>query len=266
MKKIESRESITIENEGDKIFAILHRPLVKHKVPAVVICSGFAGNKCGKHRIFVTLAQKLAEQGIAVLRFDYRGSGDSEGDFNTITLSNQVSDTLAMFEYLSSQPFIDFSRLGILGRSLGGAVAVLSASHLSSLKSLVLWAPVFTSEPWHSLWKAHQTATMDSLQEAMLQKLPAGIPNLLFLKEFFSLDLSKELKKQTNVSLLHIHGALDELVKIEQSEGYKNSRPLSSTSKFVVLPKGDHDFSDPEDQIVALKETVDWFVNTLLTE
>lgn len=263
MKKTESRESVTIENGGEKIFAVLHRPLVNHKVPAVVICSGFGGNKCGKHRIFVTLGQKLAEQGIAVLRFDYRGSGDSEGDFSAITLSNQVSDTLAVFKYLSSQSFVDSSRLGILGRSLGGAVAILSASHIPSIKSLVLWAPVFTSEPWYALWKAHQTDTMNTLQETMLKKLPVEIPNFLFLQEFFSLDLAKELKKQAHVSLLHIHGALDEVVKIEQSEGYKKSREFSSESKFIVLPTGNHDFSRSEDQVIALKETVDWFVKTL---
>lgn len=117
MEQVELREAITLENNGEKIFGILHRPLHASHVPAVVICPGFAGNKCGKFRMFVTLGKELAKQGIAVLRFDYRGAGDSEGEFRDITLEGKISDTLKCLNFLADDPQIDSSRLGLLGRS-----------------------------------------------------------------------------------------------------------------------------------------------------
>ena len=148
MLAIEERESITLINDGQKIFAIFHKPLNTVKSPAILICPGFGGTKCGKHRLFVTLAQELARKGIASLRFDYRGAGDSEGEFENINVESKVSDVLLCLDFLASEPSIDSSRLGLLGRSLGGAISVLAANRYKNIKSLALWAPVFSSEPW----------------------------------------------------------------------------------------------------------------------
>lgn len=265
MKKTEIREAVTIENKGEKIFAVFHQPLNRTNVPAVLICPGFAGNKCGKHRLFVRLAQQLASEGFAVLRFDYRGAGDSEGEFESITLEDKISDTLACLDFLAAQPLIDSSRLALLGRSLGGAIAILSASRSPLVKSLALWAPVFSSDPWRPLWEAHQANKLDLVNKEMIQRLPAGIPNLLFLQQFFTIDLKKELEKLKHLPLLHLHGELDQVVKIDQAEGYKAVRGLSlkTPTKFVILPNSDHDFSDPVDQQTALHETIEWFKHTL---
>ena len=81
MRKIEERQSVVLENEGQKIFGILHRPIHVDSCPAVLICHGLAGHKTGQYRIYVILAEKLSEAGIASFRIDFRGSGDSEGKF-----------------------------------------------------------------------------------------------------------------------------------------------------------------------------------------
>ena len=66
-------------NLEKQLVGILHLPEKEGKFPAVIICHGFKGNKT--QRKFVGLGRELAKNGIVVLRFDFYGSGDSEGNF-----------------------------------------------------------------------------------------------------------------------------------------------------------------------------------------
>lgn len=264
MQQVEIREAITLENHGEKIFGILHRPLHSQRVPAIVICPGFAGNKCGKFRMFVTLAKELAKQGIAVLRFDYRGAGDSEGEFSDITLEGKISDTLKCLDFLAHDPQMDASRLGILGRSLGGAIAVLAARRFEIIRSLVLWAPVFRSDPWRELWESFKSnQKLDPTKQAILRNLPANIPNVEFLSQFFKLDLQHELEGLKQIPLLHIHGEQDHVVKIEHARDFEKARIGLDNTRFIQLPKSDHDFSEACEQNIAIQETCLWYQHTL---
>ena len=264
MPQVEIRESITLENHGEKIFGILHRPLQAKNVPAIVICPGFAGNKCGKFRMFVTLGKELAKRGIAVFRFDYRGAGDSEGEFHDITLEGKISDTLKCLDFLANDSQIDPSRLGLLGRSLGGAIAVLAARRFDAIKSLVLWAPVFRSDPWRELWESFKAnQKLDQKKQEMLRNLPANIPNLEFLSQFFKLDLQYELEGLRHIPLFHIHGEQDKVVKIEHAKDFEKARVGLTNTRFLQLPKSDHDFSDFQEQVLAIQETYQWYQQTL---
>ena len=80
MKRFEKRESVVWFFQGKAIFAMLHRPLQEGPRPAVLMCHGLGGTKVGRHRIYVALSEALARLGIAVMRFDFSGCGDSEGD------------------------------------------------------------------------------------------------------------------------------------------------------------------------------------------
>ncbi|MBA2369409.1 MAG: alpha/beta fold hydrolase [Candidatus Protochlamydia sp.] len=263
MQKVEERESVIISNHGEKIFGVLHRPLQTGKAPAVVICSGFAGNKCGKYRLFVNLAKELAKNGIAVFRFDYRCSGDSEGDFKDITIDSKLSDALLCIKHLENDARIDKDRLGLLGRSLGGAIAVLAASHSQSIKSLALWAPVFTSEPWKKLWDNVKSNPALLITKDILKNLPANVPNLVFIEQFFKMDIEQRLESIKKIPLLHVHGEQDLVVKIEHARAYKKARELAENNRFIVLPNSDHDFSDESEQRIAIDETCGWFLQTL---
>jgi uncharacterized protein len=263
MQKWEEREAITLVNQGQKMFGIIHRPLYQTAVPAVLFCPGFAGNKCGKHRVFVTLSEELARRGILSLRFDYRGSGDSEGSFHDMTLESKVHDVLAALEFLSHDPQIDSSRIGILGRSLGGAISVLAAKRQGNVKSLALWAPVFSSDHWQDLWKLSKAEKLTSAQAEAIKNMPAKIPNMQFLQQFFSIRMQDELESLQHIPLLHIHGEKDSVVKVEHAEEYRKSRSASQNTRFVRLQNSDHDFSDFHEQQIAIQETYQWFQETL---
>ncbi|WP_192930706.1 alpha/beta hydrolase [Deinococcus sp. AJ005] len=111
------------------------------KLPAVLLLHGFASQKDEVGDMYKNLAVKLAAQGIASLRIDFQGSGDSKVPFKQMTFTNQVSDAQAAFDYLKGRPEVDATRLGLLGFSMGGGVAIkLAANAANPVKSLALWS------------------------------------------------------------------------------------------------------------------------------
>lgn len=264
MEKIEERDWVVLENRGQKMFGIIHRPLNSDRCPGIFLCHGFAGNKCGRHRIYVNLAKALSQYGIATFRMDFRGSGDSEGELSEMTLEGEVDDALIGLNYLQSLPFIDPNGIGILGRSLGGAIAVMAATRYPEVKSLALWAPVFHAEQWKEEWKRAETKMFNNIPLDQAIRFDGQITNKEFVLQIFAMELEKHLALIENLPLLHIHGESDTMVKIEHAERYQECRKKSKgISRFLRLPHGDHDFALLEVQRRAIHETCEWFNETL---
>ncbi|SDK94528.1 hypothetical protein SAMN05216298_2158 [Glycomyces sambucus] len=134
-------ELLDIAHRGRTLRGALHLPSDKDApVPAVVLCHGFGGNRAEFGYTFVRAAAALAAQGIAAFRFDFAGCGDSDGEFDDLTVSDQVAQTVAVLDAVGAHPAVDADRLSLLGMSLGGLTASLAAPH-RPVRSLVLWAP-----------------------------------------------------------------------------------------------------------------------------
>lgn len=264
MERNEDRESVVLENEGQKIFGIFHRPFCTGPFPSVLICHGLAGHKTGKYRLYVLLAEKLSKLGISSLRIDFRGSGDSEGSFSDVTLKSEVSDAMVALTYLRSRFDVDKSRIGVFGRSVGGTVALMAAQKSAPIKSLATWAPLYDGEQWASQWKKlHAPEVSDEYRQERM-KINGQVPGLLFFEELFSMRMEDHLKDLATVPLLHIHGELDVVVTTQHADRYIKAREaVKSSNKFIRLPESDHDFSNSKEQLVALEETSHWFSTTL---
>lgn len=128
---------------GETLAASLERPSPSAEpCPAVLLLHGFTGHKAEDGRLFVRLARALAASGMASLRIDFRGSGDSDGDFADLTIERELEDARAALSLLAALPSVDGARVAVLGLSLGSAVAALLAGERADLAALVLWAPV----------------------------------------------------------------------------------------------------------------------------
>lgn len=128
-------------NDGKRLYGFLHEPQQAVRPEGFVFCSPFAEEKLWSHRILVSFARVLAQRGYTVLRFDGRGSGDSEGDFQDATLETMISDTRSAITTLQEK-IEKLSEVVLLGLRLGASVAALAAKEMEAVKSLVLWDPV----------------------------------------------------------------------------------------------------------------------------
>ena len=79
---------------GERLFAFLHLPGGPAR-GGIVLCAPLAEEKLWSHRVFVSFARELAARGFAVLRFDFRGEGDSDRRFEESDLDTRLADTHA---------------------------------------------------------------------------------------------------------------------------------------------------------------------------
>ena len=111
---------------------------------AVVLLSGSGPNDRDQlvwgHRVFLVLADYLTRQGIAVLRYDDRGAGRSEGNHDEASFEDFSMDALAAHEYLRTRPEIDHDHIGLIGHSEGAAIAPIAASKSDDVSFIVLMA------------------------------------------------------------------------------------------------------------------------------
>ncbi|RPI95812.1 MAG: alpha/beta fold hydrolase, partial [Chloroflexi bacterium] len=99
---------------------MLHRPAAAGPSPVVLLLHGFTGQHIEDQRLFVQFARCLADGGYAVLRFDFYGSGDSDGEFDQFTMRSEVADAVTALDWLAAQPGLDIKRIGVVGLSMGG--------------------------------------------------------------------------------------------------------------------------------------------------
>lgn len=119
---------VECESRGLTLRGMLHVPDQRPgKVPFVILFHGFCDDRNEINFVHTELSRRLCERGIASVRFDFAGSGDSDGRFEDMTVSSEVEDGLAILDYVKSLDFVDQSRIAIHGLSMGGCVASMVA-------------------------------------------------------------------------------------------------------------------------------------------
>src|SRR5690606_12829449 len=168
-------EQISFEGPLGTLRGLLHRPDGVEPAPAVMLLRGFTGQHIENDRLFVQVARALADAGFAALRFDFYGSGDSDGDLEAFTIDSELADSCAGFDWLSAQPGIDPDRIGVVGLSLGGAIAALLAGQEPRVKTTVLWnAVASTREMSENLSAGPHSGLV--IGEALLESMRAADP------------------------------------------------------------------------------------------
>ncbi len=262
------QKSVVFKNHVMDIYGVLHAPVAAKKkaVPIVVFCHGFTGTKVEPHRIFVKMARDLVSRGIAALRFDFRGSGDSEGNFEDMTLSGEISDAVKALDWVvqnAEQEGLDAERIGLLGLSMGGLVAACTAAKDRRVKALTLWGAV--SDLNASLAR-NQKDRKDSIRD-----LPGGFVdyggNLLgpaFFAEFDKIYPVKEIVKFRGPVLI-VHGSEDDREPASNANAYfaaiSGRHPLNRN---VVIEGADHTFNALAWEREVLSSTSDFFVKALI--
>ncbi|WP_110887414.1 alpha/beta hydrolase family protein [Deinococcus yavapaiensis] len=233
---------------GQALYGLLYlpdapRPPSGH--PSVVLLHGYTGNRAGDHRLLPLLARRLSNLGVAALTFDFRGSGESQGDFAEMTVSRELEDVRAAFAFARAHPELDAKRVMLLGFSMGGMVAALAAAEVNA-ERLVLWAPASPE-----LWLANMP-TVDTLPEVIdVNGWPLG---RAFLEE---LPIVNPVGTLTRFSgrVRVVHGEVDAAVPLAVGQAYAEA----SNAELVVIPGANHTF-DSLEAVRALYEATASFL------
>lgn len=131
----------TLITLANGVVGTLCLPAADAPAPAVLMLHGFASSRSEAGNLYTRLAAALAKRGIASLRIDFRGWGDSGGAMTDSSVIGMVEDADAAVSWLAALDAIDSRRIGILGFSMGGSIAVFSAGqHPPRFKSMTLWS------------------------------------------------------------------------------------------------------------------------------
>lgn len=114
-----------IGEKDRRISGIIEKPEGKGPFPALIYCHGFTGDRNESHFLFSSISKEVCKTGIGSIRFDFFGSGDSDGDFSEMTLKTEVVDLESVYSYVRKLKWV--SKISILGFSMGGAVAGIFA-------------------------------------------------------------------------------------------------------------------------------------------
>jgi len=227
---------VTFRNAGQQLVGMLHLPATAGaSIPGVVFFHGFTGSKAEVHRIFVRIARSLAAGGIAALRFDFRGSGDSEGEFGDALLSGELADAREAVRFLRAQERVDEHRIGLCGMSLGGLIAAHVLREDDRLRCAVLHCPLSNT--------MHQIAARTSFHDGRPVDFDGwldldGWPvNRAFIKE---LAASRPLEAivRSRAPVLIIHGDADQSVPVADAYAYQEARDEAGLETALHIIQG----------------------------
>ncbi|MBR9681991.1 MAG: alpha/beta hydrolase [Candidatus Altiarchaeota archaeon] len=243
---------VTFKAKNQNVVGSLHSPEAP-TTSAIILIHGFRGNK-DEHGKFIMAAENFCKAGFSVLRFDCRGSGESNGKFKDMTILTEVEDTIAAIDFVKME--VGAKKVGILGLSLGGEIAILTALE-KEVDALVLWAPVTSSKKWKSKFtddnlkelKERGFVETQSTQTRKIWKVGKG-----FVETAIGTKIENELEKIDCPTLI-VHGDADKAVPLSHSQDAISK--IKVEKRLEIIEGETHYFQNCLDDTIGF--SLDWF-------
>jgi uncharacterized OsmC-like protein/pimeloyl-ACP methyl ester carboxylesterase len=236
-------------HSGDLLAARLDLPDGPHLATALLAHCFTCGKDIAASR---RIAARLADQGIAVLRFDFTGLGHSGGEFENTSFTSNVADLIAAADTLKDR---GMAPALIIGHSLGGAAVLRAAGKIASAKAVVtIGAPYDPEHVVHNFGTALETIARDGVGEVNLGGRPVRIGQG-FIEDVRTENLTADIAA-LGKALLVLHAPRDTIVGVE------NATQIFIAAKhpksFVTLDDADHLISRPSDADYAADVIASW--------
>jgi len=254
---------ITFRYHDQQLVGMIHTPDRDEPSPAILMLHGFTGNRMEPHFLFVKMARRLAAAGYTAMRFDFRGSGESQGNFWEMTVPGEIDDARAALTGLRRHPAVDPGRVILLGLSMGGAVAASVAGEDPEIAGLILWSAV---ADFSDVTRSIQPLPDDA--PPVLGPLPDGRFDLggLLLGSAFRETLGQvqpleSVRRYAGPALI-IHGTNDEAVSPDHADRYLQAMGEGRAVRHWVQG-ADHVYSAHVWEEEAFAVTLDWLQDHL---
>ena len=240
---------VTFENQvGKAISGIIDE--VEHPIAFAVYSHCFTCSK--DHIASYRICKALAEKNIQVLRFDFSGLGNSQGDFSTTDFSSNIADIKSAVYYLQQ----NFSTPQLLiGHSLGGIASAAAACELNEIQAVATIAS--PSRPAHVL--DHFEQHIPTILNQGFDEVTVFDRSFKFTKKYIE-DLKsydeKDFIKNLNKPILIFHSPLDNIVSID--EAAKIFMQAKHPKSFISLDKTEHLVTQKKDAEYIAENIATW--------
>lgn len=260
----QTSDTLYLEGSKGKLFTIVQRPSMKkgQKLPVVIICHGF-GSNC-ERPLLTTIAKDVVEQGMIAIRFDFNGCGRSEGEFQDMTVLNEIDDLKHVIDWARQQPWTE--NISLVGHSQGGVVVSMTSGELGAneIKCEALLAPAAVLRD-----DAIRGITMGSHfdpwnLEGDFVQLPGndGRPGLklgkAYIQSAVSLPIYETARNYTGPTLI-VQGTHDQIVSYTYAERYHD---VIAGSILKLVPDENHSFTITNDDTSLM--VADWLHSRLM--
>ncbi|WP_066022043.1 MULTISPECIES: alpha/beta hydrolase family protein [Clostridium] len=239
-------EIVKIKRAGLNLIGTLEKPELKEgeKCPLVIIMHGFTDDR--QKPVVFNMAQELLKYGIASVRFDFNGHGESEGRFEDMTVMNELEDAREILRYTKSLDFVE--NISIFGHSQGGVIAgMIAGCYPNEINCIVQMAPAATLK---------DDAIIGTLMGTQYD--PDNIPEYVNFwdKHLSSLYFSiaqclpiYEMSSKYKGPVCLIHGTGDNIVSYNASKKYHE---VYDNSQLHLIEGQDHWFTTALDETLVL--------------
>ena len=259
---------LMLDNGEYEIPAIMTSPEGTAVVPGVILLHGSASHKNEVGDLYLRLAEQLASNGIASIRIDFAGTGDSPVDYTHYTLKTAVRDAEVALAFLRSQPQVDDHRIGVVGFSQGGLIAQLLLAQQPDIKSFVAWSSV-ASDGIGPFADMFETLYMKAKREGQVEQQFAWRPPLSISYEWFEQVMANQslsgMAEYTG-TVLAIAGSNDAVVPPAAATRLIVASG-SDVARAVIIKGADHIFNvldenaNQDEQLLEM--TTEWFAEAL---
>lgn len=253
---------VELESKGITLRGMMHIPnKITGKIPFVILFHGFCDDRAEINFVHTELSRRLCNEGIGSVRFDFAGSGESDGSFENMTISGEVEDGINILDYVKGLDFVDISKIAIHGLSMGGCVASMVAGKRDKdVCALSLWcpAPDVAYNLKNKTLCGQDVSDVEQLGYMDIEGLKLGVN---FYLDAISIDpykVAAGFKKNVNL----VHGDKDITASYECSYRYKEI--YGEKANLLILEGAEHRFKSLEFRAQRMKSALDFLKTQLL--
>jgi len=290
-----SEEPVHFESNGNQLFGIFHPASDRNKEFGIIFANSGMQNRVGPHRLYITFARILSQRGYSVLRIDFPGIGESEGEVTETHFDAHNPDhTVSAINFMKDSKKI--RRIALFGLCAGARNVIKAASFDHRVERVVMWslpiiwipptfpAPAPKKDPRGWMSKTGAILTIkDKFQksihiDAWKRYFSSGgdiVGIFITVRSIFWNLVSNQEKwsqKRHHVFFtafssyiksgrpaLFLYGDKDDILIEEFKEKSKEFSGNTKTSyDLIIIPKGNHSFSSIDTSMKAISETIDW--------
>jgi pimeloyl-ACP methyl ester carboxylesterase len=227
----------------------------------VIMNHGFMSHRLGPDYLYVGLARTLADAGVSTVRFDFAGSGESDGAFAAMTVSSMVEDCRSAIQRVSER-YAPHS-LTLFGHSLGGCVAALVAGS-EPIDALALLAPV--AYPMNHVARYEQSLTRKANERGLHEIGPYEM-SYAFVTDLAGVDPLEGLRARYRGPLFLARCEHDEQIPAEETEAYRTAAPQAPAALTeCMLPDADHRVSTVHARRLLAQRMLAWMKERALCD